>query len=69
MPNHTDSRTWHYPNQTSMFPLNNMTVNVPKGTKYEINVYNFFRFLVCSNILCFPSIIYIHKQDRSYKVL
>ena len=37
-----------HPYQTWMFPLNNIAIKVPKCTKYERNVYSFFRFLVSS---------------------
>ena len=37
-----------HPNQTWIFPLNDIAIKVPKWTKYERNLYNFFRFLVCS---------------------
>ena len=42
-----------HPNQTWIFPLNNIAIKVPKWTKYERNLYNFFRFLVCSQYFKF----------------
>ena len=40
-------------NQTWMFPLNKITIQVPKGIKWEIKVYNFFIFLVYSQYFKF----------------
>ena len=42
-----------HPNQTWIFPLNDIAIKVPKWTKYERNLYNFFRFLVCSQYFKF----------------
>ena len=42
-----------HPNQIWMFPLHDITIKVPKCTTYEINVYNFFRFQVCSQYFKF----------------
>ena len=48
------------PNQAWIFPLNDMAIKVHKCTKYEIQVYNFFRFL--SNILSFPCIFVLRNE-------
>ena len=55
MQNRTDSGTPRFsiPKQTWMFPLNNIAIKVAKSTKYEIESYNNFRFLVCSQFLKF----------------
>ena len=37
-----------HPNQTWTFPLNDIAIKFPKWPKYERNLYNFFRFPVCS---------------------
>ena len=65
MQNRTNSGTPRFsiPKQTWMFPLNNNAIKVAKYMKYEIKSYNIFRFLVCSHILSFPSIIRTDKQD------
>ena len=49
MQNRTDSGTplFVHPKQTWMFPLHDISIKVPKCTKYDIKAYNFFRFLVC----------------------
>ena len=51
------------------FSLNDIAIKVPRCTKHEIKMYNFFRFLVFFfNILFFPSIICVDKQDCVYKL-
>ena len=57
-----------HPNQTWTFPLNDIAIKVPKWPKYDRNLYNFFRFLVCSQYLSFPSILCVVKRDLGYKV-
>ena len=42
-----------HPKQTWTFPLHDITIKVTKCMKYEIKVYNFFRFLVCSQYFKF----------------
>ena len=42
-----------HPNQTWTFPLNDIAIKVLKRPKYEKNLYNFFRFLVCSQYFKF----------------
>ena len=42
-----------HPNQTWTFPLNNIAIKVPKCPKYERNLNNLFRFLVCSQYFKF----------------
>ena len=48
MQNRTDSRIPRFstPQAQWMFPLPDIANKVAKCTKYEINAYNFFRFLV-----------------------
>ena len=41
------------PSQTWTFPLNNVAIKVPNWPKYERDLYNFFRFLVCSQYFKF----------------
>ena len=62
MQNRTDLHILVHPNQTWTFPLD-IATKVRKCTKHEIIVYNFFRFLVCSYILSFPSVICVDKGD------
>ena len=55
MQNQTDSGTLHvliHPKH-GHFLLTTSQIKVPKCTKYEINVYNFLRFLVCSKYFKF----------------
>ena len=42
-----------HPNETWMFPLNDIAIKVPKCPKYERNLYNLFRFHVCSQYFKF----------------
>ena len=55
-----------HPKQTWTFPLNDIAIEVPKCTKYKINVYEFFRFLIY--ILSFPSILCADKRHWGYKL-
>ena len=61
----TDSGNLRFrtPQQTWTFPLNDITIEVPKCTEYERNTHNFFRFLVCSQYFNF-SFHYMCCQAR-----
>ena len=65
MQNCTDTRTPRYstPQTTWTFPLHDIAIKVVRCTKYEINTYNFFRFLVCSQYFK-VSFKYIGRQGR-----
>ena len=61
-------RFWDYaflvpPKQTWTFPLHDMSIKVAKWTEYEINAYNFLRFLICSQYFKF-SFNYMSWQAR-----
>ena len=55
MQNRTDSGTPRFSTlqTTWTFPLHDIAIKVAKYTNYEINAYNFFRFLVCSQYFKF----------------
>ena len=55
MQNSTDSGTPHFSTlqTTWTFQLNNITIKVAKYTKYEINAYNVFKFVVHSKYFNF----------------
>ena len=65
MQNRTDSGTPHFstPQTTWMFPLHDIAIKVAKCIKYEIEVYNFYRFLVCLQYFKF-SFNYMSRQAR-----
>ena len=62
-----DSQVLLHTNPAWTFTVNEITMKVPKCTKYGIHIYNIFRFV--SRVLSFPFIICVYKRDGDYKVL
>ena len=78
MQNRTDSGIPRFstPHTNMTFPLHNITIKVTKWMKYEIKVYNFFRFLVCSQYFKFSlsdmltsEIEVINRRNQNMAVL
>ena len=55
-----------HPNQTWLFPLNDITIKVAKNMRKTCIISSDFLFV--PNILSFPSILCVVKEDLGYKV-